>query len=167
MFRPILTPICIFVFSFCLSTNVHAATTTILDTIPDVFLLGEYEDKYENLVNHCSNQLLSISDNSIEDATRNWLQFLNDIEKFANKNDFDINGVKIWLSVFWNADGTIGHIAYYPKPKSRNIDYMKFTQLLRIFRVKYKMPVKAETCFTHNGIATFPSFAEDYLKENK
>ena len=157
--------LCLF-FSFCLSTN-GSTKDVILDSIPDVFLLGEYESTYENLVTNCSDQLLGVADNSIEEASRQWLVFIKDIETFAEKNEFDIKGVKIWLSVFWNPDGSIGHIAYFPKPKSRNIDYMKFTQLLRIFSVKHKLKLKSTNCFSHNGIASFPSFADEYLKKSK
>jgi hypothetical protein len=156
-----------FVFVFCLSTKAFSSDKNHLDSIPDVFLLGEYESSYEKLVASCSNPLLNVAGNSIDDASKHWLVFLHDIEKFAAKNDFDINGVKIWMSVFWNADGSIGHIAYYPKPKSRNIDFMKFTQMLRIFAVKYKLKLKSTDCFSHNSIASFPSFADVYLKQGK
>ena len=152
---------------FCLSTNAKSGTEIINDSIPDVFLLGEYESSYEKLVANCDNSLLNVAGSSIDKASEQWLMFLRDLENFAQKNDFDIKGVKIWLSVFWNADGSIGHIAYFPKPKSRNIDFMKFTQILRIFSVKHKMKLKSQTCFSHNGIASFPSFADEYLKERK
>ena len=62
-----------------------------------------------------------------------WLKTLNKIENHAQQNDFDINGVKIWINIFWNTDGDIAHIALFPKQNSRNIDFKVLVKLLQSF----------------------------------
>ena len=90
---------------------------------------------------------------------------LNDIEKYAEKSEFDIKGIKIWLNVFWNSDGTIKHLVYFPKPNSRNMDFDLLTLYLGKFVENYKMEALDRACFSHYGSAAFPTFADYYLNE--
>ncbi len=146
--------------------DIHADNSFHTDSLPPVFMIGEYERAYEELVGDCGVHLLDICSDSMDLAYKKWLSLLSDIEDYAQKNEFEIRGSKLWFNVFWNQDGSIKHIVYYPKPNSRNMNFDKFTQFLRIFLVKYKSDLVSEDCFSHYGTATFPSFAELYLDNN-
>jgi len=90
---------------------------------------------------------------------------LSDMEQYAEKSDFDIKGIKIWLNVFWNPDGTIKHLVYFPKPNSRNMDFKLLTKFMEKFRTTYEMESLTAKCYSHCGSASFPTFADIYLKE--
>jgi hypothetical protein len=129
-------------------------------------MLGDKEVEYEKLVEDCSVPLFSVSDDSMDKAYKSWLGMLHEIELFAEADTFDIKGVKIWINVFWNGDGTIKHITYFPKPNSKNIDYDKMGILLEKFIAEYKFKEDHESCFSHYGSATFPTHAQYYLNKN-
>lgn len=128
--------------------------------LPKAFIIGEYEQSYEKMVNACSDHLLSVCDDSMDEAYQLWLRMLGDIETYAKEKNFDINGVKIWMTVYWNYDGTIQHIVYYPKPNSKNMDFEQLTEFFNGFSQVYTFPKQSTTCFSHNGSASFPSFSQ-------
>jgi len=157
----------IFVFMMGLIFTSDALSTSIaLDTLPAVFMLGDKEVEYEKLVEDCSVPLFSISDDSMDKAYKSWLGMLHEIELFAEADTYDIKGVKLWINVFWNGDGTIKHITYFPKPNSKNIDFDKMGVLLEKFIRQYKFKEDHESCFSHYGSATFPTHAQYYLNKN-
>ena len=86
------------------------------------------------------------------------------MEAFALEKSFEIKGVKLWLTAYWNQDGTIKHLVYYPKPNSKNMDFQELTAFLNEFSGFYKLPVNSASCFSHYGSANFPSFANHYFK---
>lgn len=136
--------------------------------IPQVFLIGEYEGEYEQLGVSCNQILLSVCGESMEMAYDLWLSMLSDLEVYATSMNYDIKGVKIWMNVYWNEDGTIRHLAYYPKPNSRNMDFDQLTNFLKGFVTQYQMPIQYSQCFSHYGSASFPTFAKLFKKkENK
>lgn len=143
----------------------YRAPFTSLDSLPAVFMIGQNEDAYETLVSTCSNPLLTVCNDSMDLAYKTWMLMLNDIEKYAEKSEFDIKGIKIWLNVFWNSDGTIKHLVYFPKPNSRNMDFDLLTLYLGKFVENYKMEALDRACFSHYGSAAFPTFADYYLNE--
>lgn len=145
------------------TTDLLAVDAMGIDTLPPVFMIGEKEAEYEKLVEECSEPLFAISDNSMDKAYASWLGMLYDIELYAASDSFDINGVKVWINVFWNGDGSIKHISYFPKPNSKNIDYDKMTLFLNRFSEQYKFKESFERCFSHYGSATFPTHAQYYL----
>ncbi len=136
-----------------------------LDTIPSVFMIGEHEFEYEDKVQECNKLLLEVCQDSMELAYKHWLLMLHDMEIYAESQKFDIKGIKIWLNVFWNADGSLDKLVYYPKPNSRNTDFTKLTAFLEKFLVYYEFPLQYKSCFAHYGSATFPTFAKLYLQE--
>lgn len=136
-----------------------------LDSIPPVFRIGEYEFEYEEKVKNCNKLLLEVCQDSMELAYKHWLLMLHDMEIYAESEKFDIKGIKIWLNVFWNEDGSIENFVFYPKPNSRNADFNKLTAFLEKFLLHYKFPIEYQTCFSHYGSATFPTFAKLYLQE--
>lgn len=137
------------------------------DMLPSVFLIGEYEEPYEKMIGDCNNHLLNVCEGSMDIAYNVWLHMVNQMEEFAVEKSFDINGTKIWLTAYWNFDGSIKHLVYYPKPHSKNMDFTKLTEFLDEFSKIYKLPLKSSGCFSHYGSANFPSFANYYIKDSK
>ena len=138
-----------------------------LDTLPVVFMIGENESEYENLVSTCNDPLLTVCNDSMDDAYKKWLGLLSDMEKYAESNNFDIRGIKIWLNVFWNTDGSIKHLVFYPKPNSRNMNFDDLSEFFKTFQSNYSMEFTNEECFSHYGSAAFPTFADIYLGNEK
>lgn len=125
--------------------------------IPKVFLIGEYEEQYGLLYETYNQILLSVCHDDMDVAFNKWMDMLSEMESYAGNIDFDLNGVKIWLKVFWNAAGTIDHISFYRKPNSRNIDVDELKAFLSSFMNHYQMPIQTNVKFTHNGSAQFPT----------
>ncbi len=144
---------------------VKADNTVVVDTLPPVFLIGEHEFEYESKVKECDKLLLEVCQDSMQLAYKHWLLMLHDMEIYAEAEGFDIKGIKIWLNVFWDENGSIDKIVYYPKPNSRNADFDELTIFLKKFVTRYKFPLNYESCFSHYGSATFPTFAKLYLQE--
>jgi hypothetical protein len=129
-----------------------------LDDLPTVFMIGENEGQYEQLFISCNERLLSVCDNSMDEAYQNWSTMLSDVEQYAEDTNFDLRGIKIWVNVFWNNDGTVKNIVYYPKPNSRNMNFEELTSFFMGFAAGYQLDVSAEKCFSHYGSASFPTF---------
>ncbi len=136
------------------------ATFCQQDTIPSVFMIGEYELEYESLVVECEDILLQVCDDSMEEAYEHWLLMLHDMEKFAKEEEIEIRGVKLWLNTFWNPDGTIKNIVYYPKPNCRNMDFSKLGNFFNKFVDNYAFTKTNIDCFAHYGSASFPTHTE-------
>lgn len=128
--------------------------------IPRVFMIGEYEDEYEGLVVSCEDKLLSVCDNSMEQAYNKWMGMLSDMEAYSLKSEFDLRGIKIWINVFWNQDGTVKNIVYYPKPNSKNMNFEELTSFFYSFLSDYQLDQKNDDCFSFYGSASFPTFAK-------
>lgn len=150
---------------FLLSFSITAQETT--DTLPPVFMIGEYEVMYNNMISQQPDLLMTVCDNNMDQAYSNWLNFLVEVENFAIESKVDINGVKLWINVFWNEDGSIGHIAYYPKPNSKNMEYGYITALLKEFIDSYQSDLTHNKTFCHYGSASFPSFITSSKKVDK
>ena len=128
--------------------------------LPKVFLLGEYEAGYESLVEGYTASLLSACDCTMKSAFAKWLGMLHELDLYAARENVDIRGVKVWLHVFWNADGTVDHIAYHLRPNSRDIDPEVMTGLLEGFAKQYTFPLAASTGYAHYSTGSFPVFGE-------
>lgn len=127
--------------------------------VSGAFIIGEHEKLYEQLVVEHNEQLLSVCANSMDKAYTAWTHLLIDLEQFAEDREFDIKGTKAWINVFWNTNGTIRHIVYYPKPNSKNMDFQLLSDFLSDFVANYQFEITNERPFSHYGSATFPTFA--------
>ena len=121
-----------------------------------VALIGENEKEYEQLMMECSSPLLYVAGNSMDDAYDIWTQMLASMTTKAEDQGLDIKGVKIWINLFWEADGSIKKILYYPKPKSKNMDFKQLTAFFQTFADSYNLDLDYESCFSHHGTAVFP-----------
>ena len=137
----------------------------VLD-LPPVFLIGEYEEQYELLYEEYNEILLSVCHDDMYIAFNKWISMLNDLEVYAQSIDYDLHGVKLWLKVFWNKDGSIDHISYYPKPKSKKISFVEITALLKGFCKIYEPSITSEVKFTHHGSAQFPTSTMPSSRKN-
>jgi len=125
--------------------------------LPKVFQIGEYEEQYGLLYETYHDILLTVCDDDMELAFGKWMHMIEEMEYYAHEIDFDLKGVKVWLKLFWNSDGTIRYLAYHLKPNSLNIDTAELSAFFVSFVNRYQMPVKTNLKFTHNGSAQFPT----------
>lgn len=137
------------------------------DNTTKVFYIGEDEKEYEKLVKNYSTLLFTVCENNMEKAYDSWSMLLKDIEDFATKQNFDLKGVKLWLNVFWDKDGTIDCIVFYPKPNSKNLNYDQLKSILTAFGKSYQSPLKYSSTFSHYGSASFPIFAKSISGSEK
>jgi len=134
-----------------------------LDSMPSVFIIGDNQQEYEKLITQCATPLAQTCNNSMENTYKVWLGIHQAMENHAERIDFDIKGIKIWLNIFWDTDGSIKHLAYLPKPNCRNMDFDKLTQFFEKFVEMYESRKPSQDCYSHYGSAGFPSFADIYL----
>lgn len=159
-----------YIFSICLLTfciTVSIEAQTDVDTLPSVFMIGEHEEAYAEMLSVQPELLMTVCNDNMDYAYSNWLHFLQSIEQFAIESDIDINGVKLWINVFWNPDGNIKHIAFFPKPNSRNMDYDYVKVLFSQFILNYETDLEYDKIFCHYGSASFPSFITKSGKVDK
>jgi len=123
-----------------------------------VALIGDESADHSELQKHCTTQLLEVSNNEMNVAYSNWMEMLNEMEMQAADTGLDLKGVKLWMNVFWNADGSIQKILYYPKPNSKNMDFTSITTFLEDFSKEYVLKLDSDVCFSHYGSATFPVY---------
>lgn len=130
--------------------------------LPKIFVLGDFQTSYDELVVDYNQSLLDACDCSMEQAFAKWLSMLHELDVYSKKENIDIRGVKAWLHVFWNADGSIKNIAYHLRPNSKQIEAEKFNYLLEKFAQQYTFPTASSNGkgFSHYSTGAFPTFAE-------
>lgn len=128
--------------------------------LPTVFVLGEYETTYDELVEAMPQSLLEACACGKEEAFAKWVGMLNELDVYARKQSVDIRGVKLWMHVFFNGDGSIKHIAYHLRPNSRQIEADVLAPVLEGFARQYRFPVTGDTGFAHYSTGSFPVFGE-------
>lgn len=150
-----------FIFSYMLVLFVAFSAIAQSDTQVSerAFLIGENEEHFELLVTEHSDQLLNVCNNSMDKAYDAWVSLLKDLEGFAEDRSFDLKGTKIWINVFWNTDGSIRNIVYYPKPNSKNMDFSLLSSFLADFASSYQFNLSNDRPFSHYGSASFPTFS--------
>jgi len=156
-----------FLFLICLSLVISSAVSAQMSAdesskkdLPEVFQIGEHEEAFEALSFTYNTSLLAACDENMDVAYKKWLDMLQALENFAHSNGVDLNGVKMWMNVFWDEKGDIDHIAYYLKPQSKNIDQRYLTALFKEFSLTYQFPMTYPGKFSHYGLARFPVFAK-------
>ena len=156
-----------FFFQVALSASDLETTKKDSTTLPKVFILGEHEKAYEKLYEKHSKVLLEVCEDDMNLAFEKWLSMLEEMEAYSNSIEYDIKGIKVWLNVFWNTDGSIKHIAYHLKVNSRNVNRDELTAFFSSFMNHYKFPLVADQPFSHYGSASFPTFARRTKKTSK
>jgi hypothetical protein len=151
------------------ASNVITGQTKVVETdVSDrVYFIGEDEKKYEKLVEKYKSMLFTVCDNNMDVAYDHWTTLLKDFEAFAEKNNVDVKGVKLWMNVFWAKNGSIDYIVFYPKPNSKNMNYDNVKTLLAKFALNYQSSVKHTTGFSHYGSAAFPIISRAVIGPEK
>lgn len=124
------------------------------------FLLGEDEASYEKLCEGHPRTLLAVSNNDIDLALKNWFSFLRSVDNYAKTINFDMKGLKVWLHVFWNGDGSLSHIGFFIMPNSRNVKPEELKALFSGFIRQYKPTLSSDRSFSHYTSAAFPLVSE-------
>ena len=130
------------------------------DTLPPVFMLGQDERAFDALKTEYDLQLLTVCRNDMEMTYYLWIQMMKHMQSHAGRTGFDLNGIKLWMYAFFNKDGSIGHLAYYAKPQSRNFKPEDMTAFLNGFVKMYKLPITADRSFQHYNVGHFPVLVE-------
>lgn len=145
-----------------LSSTLTASTgpqpkTTML---PKVFVLGEHEELYNQLVEQTPESILDACACSTEQAFAKWVGMLNELDAYSRKQNVDIRGVKLWIHVFVAPDGKIKHLAYHLRPNSREMDNEALAGLMEGFTRQYHFPITSDKGFQHYSTGSFPVFGE-------
>lgn len=128
-----------------------------LKEIPPVFIIGEYEQEYENLLGDYSRTLLDICGNDMSQAFDLWIGMVGEMEAYAKLSGFELTGIKAWFHVFFEKDGSIHKIGYHLKPTSRNVDTEELSLFLTQFISQYKFPFTALDKYSNYTSVSFPS----------
>jgi hypothetical protein len=75
--------------------------------------------------------------------------------------NFDLKGVKVWLNLYFNADGTISNLAFYPKPNSRNVPE---EELIAFFK-NFCQSIQASCCCRESLSAQHQCILSYFLPE--
>ena len=142
--------------------NAHtkALLNTTTDTLPVVFMLGQDDRAFDALKTEHDLQLLAVCRNDMELTYYLWIQMMKNMESYATRTGFDLNGIKLWLYAFYNKDGSIRHLAYHAKPQSRNFKPEDMSAFLTGFVKTYKLPITADRSFQHYNVGFFPVLVE-------
>lgn len=143
------------VASCLLGTAAFAQTT-----LDRAFVLGENEQSYEQLAAKYATGLLQVSNNDMQAAFDNWVNLLQAVDDYADRINYDIKGVKVYLHVFVAPSGTIDHIGFLPRPDSRNVSVDELRAFFSGFTRSYRLPITADQPFNHYAGATFPTLNE-------
>ncbi|MEM6966384.1 MAG: hypothetical protein AAF573_16595 [Bacteroidota bacterium] len=144
------------------SNHIYRQVSTITQdtsmSMPKVFILGDYEKQYDQLSTEYGTSLLAANNDDTGIAGKQWSSMIKEMEAHADMLEYDINGVKMWLHVFWDQEGKINHIGFYLKPNSRNVDKKELRSFLMDFVNNYYIPSSHESKFSHYSGAAFPTF---------
>lgn len=129
-------------------------------SLPKVFVLGGDEALYESLTTEYGETMLTACGGNMEVAMGKWLDMLQEMEQYAKKVRYDLKGIKMWMQVFWDKDGTINHIGFRLKNDSRNVRNEEIMAFFSSFMNRYKFPVTYGKRYSHYVGVTFPTFVE-------
>lgn len=125
-----------------------------------VFQLGAEEQRYEQLATSYSQTLLEATTGNITMAFESWLGMQQAMDAHAAKVNFDLNGVKVWMHVFWNEQGVIDQLGYLLRPDSKLVDEAELRAFLASFIGQYQFPVQSQRKFSHYTGAAFPTISQ-------
>lgn len=136
-------------------------------SIAQVALIGEYEEAFEALAEQHPGILLGVCGNDMDIAYEKWTDMLVAMEDYAERISYDIDGLKAYFYIFWDADGSINHLAFYPKSNSRNIPVEELRAFFKGFVKEYSMSIVASEGYSHYGSASFPTHARPEYRAKK
>lgn len=135
------------------------ALTQACKGTPVVFYIGEYEDNYETLIQNNSASLYNAFDNNPDMTMKFWEEWFKNFEDYAEKKGKSVYGVKLWVHLFWEKEGKVSHLAFYPKPESVHRDYDELKKLFLEYIKNAEYPrLACEKPFAHSGTIHFPVY---------
>ena len=142
---------------YCLS-YIHTATAQHKKTadLPQVFQMGEHPEGYERLFIEHETPLFTVCNEDFDSTFRVWFDMVLAMQNFAEENNYDINSIKLAISVFWEPDGSIRHLAYTLMADSKHIQTDMLTAFLSVFCHDYVLPTKHTHRFFHDGQVGWP-----------
>ncbi|MEY4927195.1 MAG: hypothetical protein RI894_1631 [Bacteroidota bacterium] len=138
--------------------TIAAVTAKKKDDLPKVFSLSEDQAILEQLSLLYTKGLIEVCNDDTDVAFTKWNSMMLALEQYADKQNVNIKGVKMWIKVYWATDGTVEHIGYSLKPNSRNVKIAEFNALLKTFLEGYKLQQTGDAKFTNSGSVSFPIF---------
>lgn len=126
--------------------------------LPRVFLLGNHEQPYEEMMERYDKLFINVFKDDLDKAYEVWSGFLLDLEAHSRTLGFELNGLKLWLNVFFNEDGGIQHLVYFPKPNSRNMNFDQLSHFFMSFSKDYHLKESPKIRCSHFGSASFPTY---------
>ena len=151
------------IVSFLFLTFSAFAQMPSSEELPKVFLIGEYENQYEQELANYQETMLSVCRNDMEKAFGLWMSFSQELEAFAKRINYDLSGVKAWMHVLFSPNGKVDYLAYHLKPDSRNVDTVELTAVINSFIEFYQLPLTASTNYSIYTGVQFPTY---YLLPN-
>lgn len=128
--------------------------------IPKLFQLGDkrYDRQYKVLSKLYPNSLLDIHFDKTYKAGEHWRDIIKTIDDYAIEHNIDINGLKIWMHIFFSENGEIDYLGYYFKPNSKIKDQEMLKDLISKSLNQYKYHEKLNGKGNHYSGAGFPIF---------
>lgn len=128
------------------------------EDLPLVFPVGDHLQEVETLYQDHAYSLMEVCDYRIDSAGMQWMHMLQAMEDYSELIDFDLKGVRLILTVFYEADGGIMHLGFSRQATSRNVREELLRAFLLQFAKNYTLPLpeEAEKPFFHEGRANFP-----------
>lgn len=136
--------------------------TLSAQTMRRSFILGSNEEQYDQLRTDYARTMLTVCNENPEEALKHWFKLLQSVEQYADKIDFDLNGAKLYINVFWEAEGGIAHIGILPMPDSKNIKHENLVAFFSSFIRQYvpSGELKSDRKFSHYTTVSFPTFSK-------
>ncbi|MBI1227566.1 MAG: hypothetical protein GC192_20200 [Bacteroidetes bacterium] len=138
-----------------LSQSTSSVKFPLKQDIPTVFLLGELDKRYDEMMADQST-LLDACNDDMNLAYSKLMGMMQEMEAYAELVDFDLKGINAWIHFFWRADGSLEHIGFYLKPNSRNVSTELMKNFLEGFAKQYRLPLKYSKKFSHYASFAFP-----------
>ena len=124
------------------------------------FILGENEEQYDAMRVEYARTLLIVCENNQEKALTSWFKLLKDMEAYSEKIGHSLDGVKLYINVFWNTDGSIDHIGILPMNDSKNIKHENLVAFFASFVRQYTpKDLESDKKYSHYTTVNFPTFA--------
>lgn len=127
--------------------------------IAPVLIIGESSHDFEQLNEDYAQLLLTACGNDMNQAFGEWKGLFVSFEHYARAEGVSLDGVKLWVKVYWSAEGKMDHIAFDLKPQSRKVSRSQLVKLFEGFIHTYRdveVCVGASAAYSHYGSIAFP-----------
>jgi hypothetical protein len=104
--------------------------------------------------------LIGASQNDFDKARSAWIDLLEDMEAYADRIDYPLHGVKVYLHLYCDPQGNILHLGFLPAPESRFLPKAEIRAFFSSFVRHHQFPLEAESrrAFKYNSKVSFPLY---------